>query len=96
MTGKSAKFRALKTLSNLPAFYKNQKNTLMKNTIFKDWFFNNFVTQVGKFLKKKLFYKWTTALLFLKPNKWCLVKLGQCFVFQIKLDISAQLFSSDV
>lgn len=52
--GKAAKPRALKniTKSALPVTYTNQKSAWMDKTIFKRWFFEDFVPETKKYLKK--------------------------------------------
>lgn len=55
MIGKSVKHHAFKNVSipSLLMLYKSQKNAWMDVKMFKDCFFTNFVSQAGKFLKKK-------------------------------------------
>lgn len=49
--GKSGKPRAFKNVTNLPVHYGAQSNAWMTTTLFKDWFFHHFVTQVKESFK---------------------------------------------
>ena len=53
--GKSQKPRCFNpiNMSNLPAHYTSQNKYWMTAEIFKDWFFNDFVPQVRRHLRKK-------------------------------------------
>lgn len=53
--GKSAKPRSFKNIivSALPVTYTNQKSAWMDRNIFKKWFFEDFVPETKRFLKKK-------------------------------------------
>lgn len=60
LIGKAKKPRAFKTVRctsdgnfELPVWYRNQSNAWMSEAIFKEWFFQQFVPEVEKFLKKK-------------------------------------------
>ena len=50
--GKYQNPRPLKHLKELPVHYTASKNAWMTRTLFKTWFFEHFVPQVRKFLKK--------------------------------------------
>lgn len=52
--GKSKNPRALKNVNraSLPVVYEHQKRGWMEGTIFKNWFFKNFVPDVKMYLKK--------------------------------------------
>lgn len=52
--GKSAKPRAFKHISSstLPVYYRHQKSAWMDSNLFQNWFFEEFVPKVEKFLKK--------------------------------------------
>ncbi|XP_015594986.1 tigger transposable element-derived protein 2 [Cephus cinctus] len=51
--GKFERPRAIKDLKVLPVYYKNQKNAWMTAQIFSEWFENEFVPAVIKFLQIK-------------------------------------------
>lgn len=53
--GKSAHPRALKNLSpqTLPVYYTHQKSAWMDSVLFKRWFYDQFVPEVSRFLKKQ-------------------------------------------
>lgn len=53
--GKSKKPRAFKhvNMASLPVYYKNQKSAWMDSSLFKQWFFEEFVPDVKKHLKMK-------------------------------------------
>ena len=55
MIGKAKKPRAFKNVNmdNLPVKYTNQKNAWMESSIFKTWFFEQFVPSVKKFCDEK-------------------------------------------
>lgn len=60
MIGKAKKPRAFKNVKctsdgqfDLPVFYRNQSSAWMSESIFKNWFFHQFVPEVEKFLKSK-------------------------------------------
>lgn len=55
LIGKSAKPRALKDISAnaLPVCYRNQKSAWMDGALFKEWFYEQFVPKVERFLKAK-------------------------------------------
>lgn len=53
VVGKYAKPRAIKDLTLLPVYYKNQKPTLMTAFFYKKWFENEFVPKVHEFLRKQ-------------------------------------------
>lgn len=59
MLGKAKKPRCFKHVKctengfDLPVWYRNQSNAWMSETIFKEWFFNQFVPEVERFLKFK-------------------------------------------
>lgn len=52
--GKAAKPRALKNIDmkTLPVYYRNQKNAWMDATLFKAWFYEEFVPKVKRFLRE--------------------------------------------
>ncbi|XP_022913914.2 tigger transposable element-derived protein 7-like [Onthophagus taurus] len=56
IVGKSRKPRAIKDIMNsLPvSYYNSRKAGFTANTIFKNWFFNEFIPAVRKFQEKKL------------------------------------------
>ncbi|GBM16150.1 Tigger transposable element-derived protein 2 [Araneus ventricosus] len=53
--GKASKPRALKhaSISSLQVTYRNQKSAQMTQETFKNWFLDDFVPEVKKFLKEK-------------------------------------------
>lgn len=51
--GKSKNPRAFKNMPRLPVCYKNQKRAWVTREIFFEWFHENFVPEVRKFLKGK-------------------------------------------
>ncbi|XP_062711210.1 jerky protein homolog-like [Aedes albopictus] len=51
LIGKSQKPRALKHVRQLPVYYKASKNAWMTQFLFKNWFFDEFVPRVTKFLE---------------------------------------------
>lgn len=59
MIGKAKKPRCFKHVKctndgfDLPVWYRNQNNAWMNESIFKEWFFQQFVPQVEQFLKSK-------------------------------------------
>lgn len=50
--GKSKSPRALKDLKTLPVHYYSQKSAWIDRTIFKEWFFKQFIPQVKNFLSE--------------------------------------------
>lgn len=55
LIGKAKKPRAFKhvNVNNLPVWYKSQSNAWMDGTIFKEWFYDQFVPSVEKHMKQK-------------------------------------------
>lgn len=46
-------FKKVRTGSHLPVYYRNQKNAWMNSVIFLEWFYDEFVPEVSRFLQSQ-------------------------------------------
>ncbi|GBO15325.1 Jerky [Araneus ventricosus] len=67
--GKSAKPRAFKNVTHMPAQYKAQSNAWMTAALFKDWFFHHFVPEVKESFQSLGLPEDTKAILLLDNCK---------------------------